>query len=819
MHHSPLNLYNGLTIILGEPSRFDENKLISGYAGQFFEKILLPISRINCDIRDNTVNTDLLPETKVVILLGEAAYKKYQPSKSFTPNRGAPFYINDICYIPTFAPQDAMDRQKYGKKESEDAAASEKDYQRTARDNFRFWLYHDIKKALRILNSSGRIEQYPAANYHIYSPSGEIINILQAHKNEKFVLDIETDRYRNITCFGFCFFKNDYYFSSSPPFEIYVVPIKRYNNTFAYDEIAILNILRALTIAINNNVVVGHNISFDLLVLANDYRILFGKHIFDTMLAHCRCYPEIEKSLGHCISLYLDLSFHKDEATTYEPNDDTQDNSLWHYNGKDIYTSALLYSKILIYAKQLNAINSVKQANASVYSCMMMTLKGAKVNTEALCKLYDNFEARKEQLQRMLNIVTNRQLNPRSSDQVCDYLYEYLGLPKPFNDPTREINLLQLHAEYNVPSIRLIIAIREASKLGSTLKFKLFKNDRITCSWLVGGTESFRLASRSLFKFRSTFKGFGTNMQNWSKKLRHIVEPDTGKIFVQIDQAGAEALIVAYLCRDGNFRSLFKYGIKPHVYVAMHIIPMHWAKLLDIHDIDHFLHSPIKNLLAIPRWKELEKYVRDSDNADDPRYRHYYIAKFTCHSSNYDIDAAMLQMQIMIKSEGMLRLTLAECGKILGIYHSIFPELREWHCMIRDQLERGRILHNLFGFPRNFNMPWGDKLFKEAYAWIPQSTVGTITNMAMTELQNRINEGDQVLQGFDILQNGFDSLLTQCPIGNELTVAKEIKSHIEKQLISPTGIKFQMKSEAAVGYNWGSYHEKKNPQGLQEIKL
>ena len=74
---------------------------------------------------------------------------------------------------------------------------------------------------------------------------------------------------------------------------------------------------------------------------------------------------------------------------------------------------------------------------------------------------------------------------------------------------------------------------------------------RVSTYYNVSGTKTFRLASKAIFGI------YGTNLQNWEKSLRKLIIPDDGYKFVQVDQSGAEALVVAYLCKHGNFRDLF----------------------------------------------------------------------------------------------------------------------------------------------------------------------------------------------------------------------------------------------------------------------
>ena len=64
---------------------------------------------------------------------------------------------------------------------------------------------------------------------------------------------------------------------------------------------------------------------------------------------------------------------------------------------------------------------------------------------------------------------------------------------------------------------------------------------RNTTIYKLGGTETFRASSSKWF-------GRGTNLQNIEKSMRQLYWADDGKVLVQVDQSGAEALIVSYLC-------------------------------------------------------------------------------------------------------------------------------------------------------------------------------------------------------------------------------------------------------------------------------
>ena len=78
MRHKPTLKYNGLTVILDNPSRFDNCELISGYAGHLFQGAL-SVPRQACDIRLlNTLGEGFLPDTKVILLLGQKSLTTFK---------------------------------------------------------------------------------------------------------------------------------------------------------------------------------------------------------------------------------------------------------------------------------------------------------------------------------------------------------------------------------------------------------------------------------------------------------------------------------------------------------------------------------------------------------------------------------------------------------------------------------------------------------------------------------------------------------------------------------------------------------------------
>jgi len=310
-----------------------------------------------------------------------------------------------------------------------------------------------------------------------------------------------------------------------------------------------------------------------------------------------------------------------------------------------------------------------------------------------------------------------------------------------------------------------------------------------------------------------------TNLQNPSDRICGLYGADTGRVLVQADLAGAEALIVAYLCKDGSFRQLFTYGIKPHVFVAMHLFADFWEKELrkeyKAFSIAPFLSAPVAKLKTIPLWKNLEKLIKDDKIK-------YYVGKKSCHSFNYGLSWRTYKFDVLRETEGKLVLSDSEAERIYNIYHNIFPEIKNDFHVFVEQILNGpspRILYNLFGHPKEiYQYPITDELLRKAIAFIPQSTVGELANIAFYEIQQEIDNNDY---NIDLLNTKHDSILTQS-LDDETSIsqaAKLLDKYLAKTFTNFQKETFTMKTEIKVGKNWGDWEEKKNPEGMREYEL
>jgi DNA polymerase I-like protein with 3'-5' exonuclease and polymerase domains len=426
-----------------------------------------------------------LPGTKVLLLLGQRALDTFakeretlvDPSVTLNQQRGSPIVSSSgLVYVASYLPQDAVDmkadfEKKYNilyveqsdEDENEDDSNAKTTKGATKRSNFRFWLEKDTQKAIRIVADG--LVPYPESQVEIYPSEAEVIEALLSNKGGFLHFDIETDRERNMLCFGFRFNSG----------KVYVVPVYLFDYSLAY--VQMFRILQALAVAIRDNTIVGHSIGcFDLFVLAHKYKIPWGEHAYDTMFSHKRVFPEAEKSLGHVISLYTDLPYHKNEGV-FEPKNNVEQRQLWEYNAKDVLALEYVKQGIDREAARILATESVEEVNECIFPYLLITLQGVRYDKDKqIATLLDN-DRRMTALLRIIKWFVGDNLLPTSSVQCAKYFHDRCRLPvigrsKKTGKPSlSEKNLLKLGIKHEHPLIPLCINFRQLMKESGTVDF------------------------------------------------------------------------------------------------------------------------------------------------------------------------------------------------------------------------------------------------------------------------------------------------------------------------------------------------------------
>jgi DNA polymerase I len=170
------------------------------------------------------------------------------------------------------------------------------------------------------------------------------------------------------------------------------------------------------------------------------------------------------------------------------------------------------------------------------------------------------------------------------------------------------------------------------------------------------------------------------------------------------------------------------------------------------------------------------------------------IGKTIRHATNYSAGPKVVASR--------LGCSVKDAKLFLDRYHMMVPQLRAWHQRIQHELRRTRSLTNLLGRKHRFTARWGDELFRSAYSYIPQSTVGDLLNMSLTKLYNR----PESRQWFHLMIQLHDAVYAQVPIGMEqkgMALMRECMIHP----LSNGYETFYIDTDFKVGKYWGDMEE------------
>jgi len=523
----------------------------------------------------------------------------------------------------------------------------------------------------------------------------------------------------------------------------FVVPIHMFETSFwsETDEKIVWTLIKKL---LESDVKkIGQNVNFDMFFIRFTVGIRVNNLWLDTMCAfHC-VYPELPKSLATLCSIYTDQPYYKDMIKS----------EYYEYNSLDCmitYECALKIKDELIEFRTWAVYKNIVHPILGIL--LDMELKGLKVD---LAKKHLATASAVEEiklLQAKWDKAVGHALNVNSPKMMAEFLYEDLGLPPQYNRKTGKVttNVKALHrlaAKYPSIIFDFIERLRKVRKVYSTyLTATVDRDDRVRCSYVLYGTESGRLASKM-----SRF-GSGMNLQNVPKGIcREMIIPDEGYMFISADLSQAEMRVVAWLANDNVLIDAFNSGRDVFKVVAGIIFDV---KVEDV----------------TPEQRQLAKHIS--------------------HACNYG-------MGPMTLSE-ISGLSFADSKEKLNSYHINFPRIRMWQMEIEAKLRKVRMLETPMGRRRTFFGRWNNALLREAYSYIPQSTVSDVILTGMVELNRRLP------YVCSILLNIHDEIVIQMPRKGDIFV-EEIEALMVDCMTVPIQINdriLRIPVKTKHGYNW-----------------
>lgn len=593
--------------------------------------------------------------------------------------------------------------------------------------------------------------------FKLNPPIGETLNILDQIKGEEFLsVDIETGR-GQINTVGFAW-------SETEAIAINVLP----HNMAAETHYNIWSKIRELLEGPQKKIL--QNYLYEQLFFSK-YGIRLTNVYHDTMIGQKFLWPELKAGLDEVGRIYTQEVYWKDDGKSWNNIRDWTKHYI--YNCKDTTGTFEGFRNQEADLKRRNLDKLFRTyIMALVEPITEMCSRGLPVKEENLLALREKVGSEIDNIMGELRQSEGaKDLNPKSPAQVKKFLQDkgyklpkkYDALTKSWKESTDEKSLKKLKLKY--PEDKDLSYFLKLSRLNkafsSYLNFKYDPDKRMRFTLNAHGTETGRFSSRT------DPWGGGMNAQTVPGggkgiNIKSVFEVGEGRVFLQCDLRQAESRFVAYDAADSNLINMLEDSTKDiHKYVAAEIF--HKAE------------------------KDITKGERQ-------------LGKKSGHGANYSmkegtfIESCLQEMDLV--------LTKTEATNVLEAYHRLFPGIRLWHERIRQEVRRSRMLKNPLGRERYFYGRMGDDLFREAYAYRPQSTIPDVTNHLMLHLLDERKRGKLK---FELLLQVHDSVLLDCAEEDFEAIAEVCldTDSWHPEIILSAG-KLIIPTEVERGKNWGN---------------
>lgn len=612
----------------------------------------------------------------VIVPLGGTALKALTGYTGIQKYRGSILAHNGRKYIPTYHPSHILYRSG---------------------ESSGYWQkYLVIFDLARAVKHSETHQHYPInRNLFIARTFGQIINYLEGAT--ELTCDIEVIKSIPI-CIGFA--KNKNSAISIPLLSNFFGPISDFNTK------QLAQIWQYIQQVFLRAKMIGQNFKFDQMRL-EDIGFSQINCMFDTMLASHTMNPEFPKSLEFLCSIYTEEPYYKDEYRDYNPKKDSIDRVLL-YNAKDAAITFEVYEELRKELEEESLLDFYYWLPHRLHNrYIQIEREGLLVDNNAREELRFKYDGLIAETQKRINDTLGFELNVNSPKQVANVLYNELGLP--FREGTGEDTLVALLNNNcrNDRQRQVISDIIDQRKLRKTksvyIEFKEDFDGKARTSYRIVGTETGRSStamveppvreSKMGLAFQTITKG-----SDIGNDIRRMFVPEPGYTFLEVDLSQAEARVVAVLADDFDTLRMFD--------------------TIDIHK------ETASWLFEVP-YAKVTKDMR-------------VVGKTCRHAGNYDMGKRRLMQEIETNARKYkinVRVSEWKAGKLLDIFHAKTPKLRNvFHAEIARLIETTRTLVSPFGRRRTFFDDMSTDLLREAFAFIPQSTVGDRVKFAMCEL-------------------------------------------------------------------------------------
>lgn len=508
-------------------------------------------------------------------------------------------------------------------------------------------------------------------------------------------------------------------------------------------------------------------------VLESDNKKIFQNYIFDTQYLskygvyvenvyhdtmHCNkfIYPELDMDLANVGRIWTPYPYWKDDKGK-DWNIVADWKQHFTYNCKD--TTGCYYAAM----EQIKTLKEMGLDDLFHNFVMKFSSPAREMCTRGLLVDETKLIALREEITTKRDLVLNdmqenfksrlgKEVNPRSPKQVKTALKELgLVLPTKKDKATGEDKetadkkaLLKLRKKHPKEKIltNLIQLSQYNKQISSYVNFQYDTDKRVRYSLGICSTETGRWNS-NLDPFDNGF-----NAQTLPKWLKGIFKADDGKLLVEVDLAQAESRFVAWDSPEPTLMKLIN----------------------DRRDIHKFVAAEI--------YKKPEGIITKAERQ---------LGKKSGHGANYGVGPKTFAESCLVEMDMVMN--TKEASDIIEAYFRVFPGIRNRQKNIRNEVKLKRTLTTPMGRKRTFYGQLNDGMFREAYAYAPQSTIPDIINCLMLKLYGKV----------DMLLQIHDALLFQVEeekLGEILDIVFDLESWHPKiklaggQLIIPVDVQY-----------------------------
>lgn len=268
----------------------------------------------------------------------------------------------------------------------------------------------------------------------------------------------------------------------------------------------------------------------------------------------------------------------------------------------------------------------------------------------------------------------------------------------------------------------------------------------------------------------------------------------TKHCFIETDLKQAEWIVTAYCCGDVRMIDVVKNERDAHLRTGSMIsgAPENFVRFED--DLIGHLTDPAE-LREIRRKNLPAQY--ENLSVKEFFLPHNMSIRQAGKKSNHGLNYGMEYKRFALET-GMVE---ADAQHIVKIYRDLaYPGIKGWYTELQHQLRDGnRQLTNCFGQSRKFMAKWDIELFMAAYAFIPQSTVGNITNRGMRGIYHYSNKD------VNLAAQVHDSILTHHRFESWEGLANQVLfcDKAMTQACTYRDVEFTLKRDIKLGVNWG----------------